>query len=187
MRARCCARRTSNRRRDHLRSWKGAWHSRRNGSLGRSRHSVSSRWIENHRWWRGNGIHKLRLYILDCYAEEGHPSPRIAPPYAVTFLNERATGIYSVALCGVDHRQDTRRRAMINHWCFKRCAVLGFGQLAKTRQILASALAMALDRRCRKTIFRGTETDRIARRVISPQIRSASMNYNRVDRFNTST
>ena len=146
-----------------------------------------SRWIENHRWWRGNGIHKLRLYILDCYAEEGHPSPRIAPPYAVTFLNERATGIYSVALCGVDHRQDTRRRAMINHWCFKRCAVLGFGQLAKTRQILASALAMALDRRCRKTIFRGTETDRIARRVISPRIRSASMNYNRVDRFNTST
>jgi hypothetical protein len=76
MRARGCARRTSNRRRDHLRSRKGAWRSRQNGSLGRLRHSVWSRWIEDRRWRRGNGIQKprLRLCMFDCYAEEGHPS-----------------------------------------------------------------------------------------------------------------
>jgi hypothetical protein len=72
-RANRCARRAFILRREH-RSRNRAWRSRRDRGFRRLRHGVWAGWIEDRRRWGGNGIHKLRLRLSDCYAEQRHPS-----------------------------------------------------------------------------------------------------------------
>jgi hypothetical protein len=43
----------------------------------------------------------------------------------------RAADIFSAFLCGVDHRQDSRCRATIQHPCFKEVRRVGVGLFAK--------------------------------------------------------
>jgi hypothetical protein len=70
----------SARRGDHYGSRKGAWQSWRNGGLGRLRYGVVRRWIEGRPWlrrWRLGIL--LRLCMVDCQAEENHPSGHEIP------------------------------------------------------------------------------------------------------------
>jgi hypothetical protein len=48
-----------------------------------------------------------------------------------TSLNALELGIFSVFICGVDHRQDTRCRARIKRPCFKEVRCVRAGQLAE--------------------------------------------------------
>jgi hypothetical protein len=45
----------------------------------------------------------------------------------------RAAGIFYAFLCGVDHRQDTRRGVTIQHPCFKEVCCVRIGLFAKAR------------------------------------------------------